>query len=344
MSEVVPESVRRIIEEVRVSVGTRGQTVGNLASAAGVSKSYLNSWLAGNRKLTLTRLVQACKSSGIAFTSVAAAIDALAGGTNYLRVTHASRVYECSYCDDVIRRDDLYVRLEPFGPTRQSGAPVQYFCHACSVAGNWVGPIETHSSDAQQVKNEDSQLVFPFADHVKPTLVELIDVTDSLAHRILADPAELFSLSPSQFEEFVMDRLSSMGLIVAQVGGGTFRRDGGIDIIFTPPRSFPMPFLGAVQVKHRRDPNSKIGPGPLRELMGVLSAQKIFSAGMIVTNTSFSPDARNFAARIGAQLRLRDFQDLMRWVAGNFVDDAEWREMPRVVEVCPGISVELPWR
>jgi len=126
------------------------------------------------------------------------------------------------------------------------------------------------------------------------------------------------------------------------VGGGAYRRDGGIDIIFTPRKSFPFPFVGAVQVKHRRDPHSKLGPETLRELMGVMATHRLFAAGMVVTNTTFTPDAKDFASRSQSMLRLRDFHDLMRWVADNFTDDAEWREMPKRIELCEGIIVDLP--
>jgi restriction endonuclease len=94
-------------------------------------------------------------------------------------------------------------------------------------------------------------------------------------------------------------------------------------------------------VKHRRDPHSKIGPEPLRELLGSMAVHRFFTAGMIVTNTTFTPDAKNFAARCQPILRLRDFEDLMRWVAANFTDDAEWREIPKRIELCDGISIDL---
>ena len=139
----------------------------------------------------------------------------------------------------------------------------------------------------------------------------------------------------------MLDRLCAMGFETHQVGGGTFRRDGGIDIIFTPAKAYPFPFLGAVQVKHRRDPHSKVGSEPLREFMGAMAVHRFFAAGMIVTNTTFTPDAKDFAARCQPFLRLRDFQDLMRWVAENFTDDAEWREMPKRIELCEGISIDL---
>lgn len=341
------EIVRQTVTEARRLLTIQQISVESVANSIGVSASFLNACFQGDRKLALVRLVQVCRIAGLTFKSVTPAIDALAGGTNYLRASRAANSYECSYCGGRIHRHNLYIRLEPFGPTRQSGAPVQYFCESCSSLAGWIQSPLPSIADALEENNAigmngGSQLVLPFASHVKETRVELVDLTASLSAKILANPNELFALSPSQFEELVLDRLTAMGLKVAPVGGGTFRRDGGIDIIFTPPRSFPVPFLGAVQVKHRRNPGTTLGPTSLRELAGVLSAQKHFAAGMIVTNTSFSPDARDFATRIGSTLRLRDFQDLMRWVAGNFVDDEEWREMPKAIELCSGLTIPIP--
>jgi hypothetical protein len=216
----------------------------------------------------------------------------------------------------MIEQGDPYVRLEPFGPTRQGGAEVLHFCRSCSVLARWIQPVEPNHG----------QLVIPFAQHVKPTRVQLVDISKILSARVLANPNELLQLTAAQFEEFVLERLCAMGLNARLVGGGTFRKDGGIDIVFTPPKTFPFPFLGAVQVKHHREPNRKVGPQPLRELLGVIAANRFLAAGMIVTNTTFTPDAKDFATRSQSILRLRDFQDLMRWVDDNFTDDAEWRK------------------
>jgi restriction system protein len=184
-------------------------------------------------------------------------------------------------------------------------------------------------------------MVLPFAPHLKPTLIQLVDISEPLHKRIAADPVLMMTLTPHEFERFVLERLSAMGMCPQLVGGGTNRRDGGVDIIFTPPKTFPFPFLAAVQVKHHRDRSTKVGPGPVRDLMGVLATHRLFSAGMIVTNTSFTADARDFATRAPALMRLRDFSDLMRWVADNFVDDAEWREIPRRIQLCEGIFVDV---
>lgn len=329
-----PEEVRSTLAEIRQLIERRGLLIDHVASSVGVSSSYLQSCLSGKRNLAPPRLVIACREVGIDFTRVAATLDRIVGGTSYLRVSRAARAYNCSYCGSEIRRNDEYVRLEPMGLNREAG-PAQHFCRSCSVLARWLQQLPASTT------TENRQLLLPFAQHVKPTSVQLVDITGTLSAKILANPAELFELTPPQFEEFVLDRLSAMGLHARPVGGGTYRRDGGIDIIFTPPRTFTFPFIGAVQVKHRRDPSNKVGPEPLRELMGVMATHRFFSAGMIVTNTSFTPDAKDFASRSQSLLRLRDFHDLMRWVADNFLDDAEWRELPTRVQLCEGIWVDL---
>ena len=64
---------------------------------------------------------------------------------------------------------------------------------------------------------------------------------------------------------------------------------------------------------------------------------------MVVTNTSFTPDAEWFAEQQRSLIRLRGLQDLRRWIAAEFTDEAEWREMPRRIELCPGITVDSPY-
>lgn len=331
----VSETVRTILAEIRGGMERRALSAADIAPAVGVSSSYFESCLSGARRLATSRLVLACREVGISFKSVAATLDQLVGQTNYLRMSRAARPYTCSYCGSAINQGSPYIRLEPFGPTRQAGAPILYFCQSCSNLASWMQPVTNLPT------TDDRQLSLPLAEHVKETRIQLIDVSSPLSSRILSNPDELHRLSPSQFEEFVLDRLHAMGLKAYPVGGGTFRRDGGIDIIFTPVKSYPFPFLGAVQVKHRRDPHSKLGPDPLRELLGVMAANRFFAAGMIVTNTTFTPDAKDFATRCQPVLRLRDFGDLLRWVAENFTDDAEWREIPKRIQLCEGISIDL---
>ncbi len=33
--------------------------------------------------------------------------------------------------------------------------------------------------------------------------------------------------------------------------------------------------------------------------------------------------------------------DLKRWIVSNFTDEAEWREIPVVIELSPGVTINL---
>jgi hypothetical protein len=122
--------------------------------------------------------------------------------------------------------------------------------------------------------------------------------------------------------------------------GPTNRKDGGIDVVFWPRLSGAFPFLGAAQVKHHHDMSIKEGPATVRDFAGVIAGHE-FNAGIIVTNTSFSPDAQWFARERAKLLRLRDFTDIRRWMFNNFSDEAEWREIPKSIELSPGIIVKI---
>jgi hypothetical protein len=100
-----------------------------------------------------------------------------------------------------------------------------------------------------------------------------------------------------------------------------------------------MPFLLAVQVKHSRV--GTIGPEPARDLLGVVRLHG-FNAGMLVTNTTFTPDARWVEAHAQFLLRLRDGEDLKRYLRNELAPEHEWRRLPSSIEICPGISIPLP--
>jgi len=131
-----------------------------------------------------------------------------------------------------------------------------------------------------------------------------------------------------------------MGFEVRRIGATIYQRDGGIDALAWP-RSIAWPFILAIQAKHARLPNRKISAEPVRDLFGVIGAHGL-NAGFLVTNTSFTPDAEWFAAQRPALLQLRDIEDLRRWLRNEFLREYEWRRMPRTIEVCKGIIVDLP--
>jgi hypothetical protein len=130
-----------------------------------------------------------------------------------------------------------------------------------------------------------------------------------------------------------------MGLEPKRVGS-TFQKDGGIDIVFWPRLSGAFPFLGAAQVKHHRSVSKHEGPRAVREFAGILAAHQ-FNAGILVTNTGFTADAEWFAREHARLVRLRGFDDVRRWLLGQFGDEHEWREVPKALELCPGVSIRI---
>ena len=97
----------------------------------------------------------------------------------------------------------------------------------------------------------------------------------------------------------------------------------------------------AVQAKHTALPTKKVGPEPVRELLGAIQLHG-FNVGLLVTNTTFTADARWVAQQRSLLIRLRDINDLRRWLRNEFLQEHEWRDLPTQIEVCPGVVVKLP--
>jgi transcriptional regulator with XRE-family HTH domain len=167
-----------------------------------------------------------------------------------------------------------------------------------------------------------------------------VDVTPQLLPYLKQDPNLLHSLTPEQFEDFIAERLSRMGFSI-QKTGGTFRRDGGIDLIAMPSRCSVASFLMAVQAKHSAK-HAKVGRAAIDRLLSWKDS--VFRLGLLVTNTGFTKDALWTAAldRNTGFLRLRDFEDMKKWIEGNLWSPTEWREIPQFIELAPGITVPVP--
>jgi len=97
----------------------------------------------------------------------------------------------------------------------------------------------------------------------------------------------------------------------------------------------------AIQAKHHRSPKYKTGPGPVRELLGVVQSLP-FNAGVLVTNTTFTPDAKWVAQQKPHLMQLRDIYDIRRWLENNFLDECDWRNFPDQIVICPGVVIPLP--
>ena len=94
-------------------------------------------------------------------------------------------------------------------------------------------------------------------------------------------------------------------------------------------------------MKHHRAPNRSTGPDTIRNFRGALASYPV-QFGVVVTNTTFTVDARWFADHQHGLVRLRDGEDLRKWINDEFVTDEFWRAVPAKIEICPGVEIEIP--
>lgn len=263
--------------------------------------------------------------------------------TLYLIETRARYEYICPACSRIIPRGALHFRHDPHPYARLfRGQSTTHWCHQC-ISASEPGPKE-RTTGRLRVPIVRVMRRSPFSAQAElplftPLQVSFVGVGSILSKQFVKEPSLLHQISPEEFEEFICERLFAMGFEPRRVGA-TNRKDGGVDILFWPRLSGAFPFLGAAQVKHHRNPNTKEGSGTVRDFAGTIAGQP-FNAGLLVTNTSFSPDAEWFARERAKLLRLRGFNDIRRWLLNNFSDEAEWREIPTSIVLCPGVIVRI---
>jgi len=118
-------------------------------------------------------------------------------------------------------------------------------------------------------------------------------------------------LSPPEFEDLVARLYGAMGYAVHRTGQ---TRDGGVDVIAIRDHPMGRDKL-AIQCKRQEKP---VGRPELQNLLGVIAADLSFSAGVMVTTSTFSSDAQRFAGQ-NARLRLVDKNTLARLIVQNRV-------------------------
>jgi len=65
-------------------------------------------------------------------------------------------------------------------------------------------------------------------------------------------------------------------------------------------------------------PESKVGVKIVREIYGILQASRA-TAGLIVTTSYFTRDAREFAEQLRYQMSLRDYVDVRKWLGTTWL-------------------------
>jgi restriction system protein len=140
---------------------------------------------------------------------------------------------------------------------------------------------------------------------IKPSIIL---TNETLMERLRRQPQSVFELPPRKFEELVAELLSDLGYEVELT---PITRDGGKDILayMSTPHGR---LLCLVEVKKYRQDRT-VGVELVRQLYGTLIDANASSA-MLVTSSSFSPDAQAFQRRHQYKLALRDYGNIVQWI------------------------------
>lgn len=145
------------------------------------------------------------------------------------------------------------------------------------------------------------QLILPEAPRI---ITDIRLVNQKILERINRDPYEMYNLSPRQFEIMCAELYEERGykVILTQE-----TRDGGKDLIILDDRD-----LGKFKVYgecKRYAPDNPVSVNVVKQLAGNIWADNV-TAGVVMTSSYFSPDAKDFANKFKHQISLMDFSRL----------------------------------
>jgi CheY-like chemotaxis protein len=164
-------------------------------------------------------------------------------------------------------------------------------------------PEEYKSIELEVRLNELVRLYDAFADERAWSKIEnrLVEVRSTLLDRI-GDPADIWRMTPTEFEQLVAELLGKIGFKVLWIPGGN---DQGIDIVAVSPSS---EFL--IDVK-RYSQNNPVKVELVRHIYGVASAMQEYSVnkiirGGIITSSRFTSGAQEFRNSVRVRPLLKD--------------------------------------
>jgi energy-coupling factor transporter ATP-binding protein EcfA2 len=134
-------------------------------------------------------------------------------------------------------------------------------------------------------------------------------INQALFEKIKKDPKAVYGLTGRQFEMIVAEMFDKMGY---QVKLTQETRDGGKDLIIVDKREVG-DFLIYAECK-KFAPDRPVGVGIVSNLNGRLDVDRA-TAGLIVTTSYFTPDAKAFTEKIRHRMSLADFSQLQKWLA-----------------------------
>jgi restriction endonuclease Mrr len=130
-----------------------------------------------------------------------------------------------------------------------------------------------------------------------------------LLRKLGRTPSFLHSISPRAFEKVIASLLEKEGFAV-KITPQT--RDGGRDILAW--LDVPVGRILTLVECKKYAADRRVSVEPVRQLYGVLNAERATNA-MLATTSTFTSDAKLFANALQYQMSLKDFDDLSSWLA-----------------------------
>lgn len=131
-------------------------------------------------------------------------------------------------------------------------------------------------------------------------------VSSSILKQVVSRPEILYEITPRQFEEFVCELFMKRGYNVHLTKQ---TRDGGKDLIVLNNSLLGDMIIYAECKKYSK--NHPVNVGLVRNLYGAVEADKA-TAGIMITTSYFSKDARKFQESIKSRMSLMDYTELMK--------------------------------
>lgn len=147
-----------------------------------------------------------------------------------------------------------------------------------------------------------NNLVVPSRDIIKNVTI----INDTLLKKAKDNPGIIHNFTSREFEEMVCDFLDKQGYYVKLTKQ---TRDGGKDIIVVQ-KSILGEFSIYVECK-KYDVNRPISVSLIRELYGTVMTDAV-TAGMLITTSYFTKDAKEYTDKIKHRMTLMDYTELVK--------------------------------
>ncbi|WP_298247327.1 restriction endonuclease [uncultured Christiangramia sp.] len=162
---------------------------------------------------------------------------------------------------------------------------------------------------AQQGKIEESLFEDKVSGNSEESKLIITDINLEVKRYFKKYPDKLYNIDPRKFEELIASILEDFGFDIELTKA---TRDGGRDIIANIKNEVSN-YLTYVECK-RYAPDNKIDVKIIRQVSGVHNFHRP-SKSLIVTTSTFTPDAIKEASILKDQIDLKDYNHLKEWLS-----------------------------